>query len=172
MYQAKTIYAEIALKAILYFLETGKYLEIEIHDELKRKAACFVTLRSADGSLRGCIGTLSPVRKNLQEEIIRNAVSSAIHDSRFEPLTAKEAEEISLSTEVLNEPEIVESGEFLDPKKYGLIIEDRNGHRGVLLPDIEGIETVDEQIRIVKRKAGISGNENLEFRRFTSTKFR
>jgi AMMECR1 domain-containing protein len=108
----------------------------------------------------------------LQEEIIRNAVSAAMHDSRFVPLSKSEVETLSLSVEVLNVPELIESAEFLNPRKYGLIIEDRFGRHGVLLPGIEGVDTVAEQIRIVKRKAGINNDENLIFQRFTTTKFR
>jgi AmmeMemoRadiSam system protein A len=172
MYKTQTIFTEIALKAIVHYLKSKTYLKEGCLSELAEPRACFVTLRAADGKLRGCIGTLSPIRENLQEEIIRNAVSAAIHDSRFSPLTIEEIDNISLSVEVLSVPEPVLDLKLLNPKKYGLIISDLYGRRGVLLPDIDGVDTTEEQIRIVKQKAGIYSDKDLNYSRFETVKYR
>ena len=176
MFNPKSIHTKTAFVAISEYLKTGNVLmneKKEIPKELAGKNACFVTLRSGNGDLRGCIGTLSPVYENLYTEIVKNAISSAVRDSRFSKLTIRELNDISLSVEVLSEPELVQNNEQLDPRKYGLIISDGSYRRGVLLPDIEGVDTVTEQIRIVKQKAGIYEikNDNLEFYRFTTDRF-
>ena len=173
MYNPQTIYTEIALNAITEYLKNGNILQSGDFPELEQKASCFVTLKSGNGKLRGCIGTLSPVHEDLQQEIIRNAIAAATRDSRFEELTLYELDEIILSVEVLYPPEKIESIDKLDVKKYGLIISDGNFRRGVLLPNIEGVETVEYQISIVKRKAGIfdESNEGYEFSRFKAEKY-
>ena len=176
MFKPKTIYAKIAFDSITEYLKTGKAVDTNkalTEKELLQKKACFVTLRSRNGNLRGCIGTLSPVYNNLFTEIVKNAISSAVNDSRFPKLTIDELTEISLSVEVLSEPEKIDSINKLNPQKYGLIISDGSYRRGVLLPDIEGVDTVEEQINIVKQKAGIYelNNDKLEFYRFTTEKY-
>ena len=176
MYTAQSIYTKTAFKAIKEFLKTGSTQFIEnqeIPKDFLIKAACFVTLKTDTNKLRGCIGTLNPVYRNLYTEIIRNAVASATRDYRFTPLTLSELKHIKLSVEVLNPPEEIDDIGLLNPKIYGAIISDNTGNRGVLLPDIEGINTVEEQIKIIKRKAGISQNSNkgLTFYRFKTEKY-
>jgi len=176
MYTAQSIHTKTAFKAIKEFLKTGSTQFIEnqeIPKDFLIKAACFVTLKTDTNKLRGCIGTLNPVYKNLYTEIIRNAVASAVRDYRFTPLTLNELKNIKLSVEVLYPPEEIDNLSLLNPKIYGTIISDNAGNRGVLLPDIEGIDTVEEQIKIIKRKAGISQNSNygLTFYRFKTDKY-
>ena len=176
MYLPKTIYTEIALKSIKEFLETGKTTGVEketIPAELFAKKACFVSLHIAkNDDLRGCIGTIEPVRENLFYEIIRNAVSSATRDSRFNSLNIDELDSIKLSVDVLSVPEKTTDLSNHNPKTHGLIISDGNYRRGVLLPNLEGINTAEEQINIVLRKAGISKKEpNLEYYTFTVERF-
>ncbi len=176
MYQPKTIYAKHALNVVTTYVKTGNVLALkkqkEIPEELQIRRACFVTLHHIDGSLRGCIGTLEPQYKNLWLEIISNGVAACSRDSRFSPLASDELEHIEISVDVLSEPEKVEDLNVLNPKKYGVIVTD-GFRRGVLLPDIDGIDTVEQQISIAKRKAGIGSmlNDDLEFYSFTATRY-
>ncbi len=128
------------------------------------RAGAFVSLKKG-GELRGCIGTVEPVRKNLAEEIIMNAVSAGMKDPRFEPVRAEEIDDLEISVDVLMPPERIEDPGGLDPRKYGVLL--RSGQRsGLLLPDLEGIDTAAEQIAIARRKAGIGPHEPVELYRF------
>ena len=177
MYHPKSIYTEIALAAICDYLkgkDTQKPIVGPIPDELRNnRRACFVSLHKTDGSLRGCIGTLEPYERNLVEEISRNAVSAAFHDNRFNPLTEEELDDIELSVDVLTVPEPIHDLNDLDPEIYGVIVTDEKYSRAVLLPSIPSIDTVEKQIEIVKRKAGLSkiSNDQLTFYRFTSNRY-
>ncbi len=171
-----SIHTKIAFSAIKEFLTTNSTQRIEnkkVPNELSCKAACFITLKTDTDKLRGCIGTLKPVYKNLYTEIIKNAVASAFRDNRFYPLTAEELNSIIITVEVLFPPEKIEDISLLNPKIYGAIVADKLGRRGVLLPGIEGIDTVEDQIRIIKSKANIrqKANTNLTFFRFKTEKF-
>ena len=131
---------------------------------LNRRAGAFVSLHK-DGNLRGCIGTIVATQKNLAEEILQNAISACSKDPRFEPVTIDELDSIEYSVDVLGEPERVFDVKDLDVKRYGVIVE--NGERrGLLLPDLEGVDTVEEQIAISKRKAGIRPEEKVALWRF------
>ncbi|MCX6742657.1 MAG: AmmeMemoRadiSam system protein A, partial [Candidatus Parcubacteria bacterium] len=133
---------------------------------LTKKAGVFVTLYY-QGKLRGCIGTLEPTKKNIAEEIKQNAIWSALEDSRFEPVTAKELNDLDISVDVLNPPIVIKDLKELDPKKYGVIVE-AGRKKGLLLPDLEGVNTVAEQISIACEKAGIDENkENFIIYKFT-----
>ena len=105
--------------------------------------------------LRGCIGTTEPQRTTLEEEIIANAISAATQDPRFYPVEKQELENLDISVDVLGAAEEVDGPEDLDPKKYGLVVRTIDGRRALLLPDLEGVDTVDQQIRITCRKGGI-----------------
>ena len=119
----------------------------------KQQAGVFVSLHE-HGELRGCIGTTGPVTENIAQEIIRNAIEAAGYDPRFLPVEESELKDLEISVDVLGEPEPVDSIEELDAKKYGVIVE-KDLHRGLLLPDLEGVDTPQEQIAIAKKKAGI-----------------
>ncbi|MBF0519896.1 MAG: AmmeMemoRadiSam system protein A [Nitrospirae bacterium] len=121
--------------------------------EMRGRAGVFVSLKKG-GQLRGCIGTFSPIRENVAMEIIRNALSAATEDPRFTPVRSDELEEITYSVDVLTAPLKVNDISELNPAKYGVIVAYGN-RRGLLLPDLEGVDTVDEQLRITKMKAGI-----------------
>ncbi|MFA0889938.1 MAG: AmmeMemoRadiSam system protein A [Synergistales bacterium] len=169
----------LARESIRHFLETGGAIPLERARDLypetflwKEKKACFVSLKNLfDGSLRGCIGTLEPTCSCLGEEIIRNAISSATRDPRFDPLSRRELDNISVSVDVLGSPEKIPGPQCLDPKRYGIIVEKGN-RRGVLLPDLEGVDTVDEQMFIASRKAGLAGPEGVGLWRFTVDRYR
>jgi len=157
---------KLARQALRHYLEQGHPLPPPdpLPPFFSRRAGGFVSLKKG-GELRGCIGTVEPVRKNLAEEIIMNAVSAGLRDPRFPPVRLEELDEITFSVDVLMPPEKIESAAELDPARYGVIV--RSGHRsGLLLPDIEGINTVEEQIAIARRKAGIGPHEPVELYRF------
>ncbi len=137
----------------------------ELPEELtNRRAGVFVTLKRA-GRLRGCIGTISAVTDSIAEEIQRNAVSACSEDPRFEPVQPEELGRITYSVDVLGPTERIDSPDALDVKRYGVIVV--SGYRkGLLLPNLEGVDTVEEQIKIAKRKAGIPEDERCRMERF------
>ncbi len=120
-----------------------------------RRAGVFVSLHLPDGSLRGCIGTIEPVWPSIEEEIVHNAISAATRDPRFHPVSPEELGGLDISVDVLTEPEEVKDLTELDPKTYGIIVETGDGRRALLLPDLPGVDRVDQQLRITCRKGGI-----------------
>jgi hypothetical protein len=142
----------------------------DLAEEMKGQAGVFVSLKKR-GQLRGCIGTFAPAAKNIAEEVIHNAISAATRDPRFSPVAPSELEEIDYSVDVLSEPEKIAGPEGLDPKRYGVIV--KSGMRkGLLLPDIEGVDTVQEQIDIARSKAGIYADEPVELYRFEVKRYK
>ena len=136
---------------------------------LKNRAGAFVSLH-IDGDLRGCIGTISPVADSIAEEIIANAISASTRDPRFSPVRVDELPFLEYSVDILKEPERIDSPDELDVKKYGVIVT-KGMKRGLLLPNLESVDTVSEQIAIAKQKAGISINDdNVELERFEVTR--
>lgn len=134
--------------------------------------ACFVCLKTGAGTLRGCVGTVRPSRETLAEEILRNAVGAATRDPRFRPVMADELPLLRYTVDVLESPEPAAPDE-LDPAEFGVIVEDTTGRRrGLLLPAIEGVERVSQQIEIARRKAGIAAGEPLKLYRFRVRRFR
>lgn len=142
----------------------------ELTHEMKERAGVFVSIKK-HGELRGCIGTFEPTKSNVAEEIISNAISSATRDPRFLPVTTAELDNLEYSVDVLTKPELVENVKELDPKKYGVIVES-GFRRGLLLPDLKGVDTADEQIMICRAKAGISDNEPVKLYRFQVRRYR
>ncbi len=136
---------------------------------LETQAGCFVTIHRKDGSLRGCIGTLTPTTRNLAEEIRANAVSSATRDPRFPPVSGKEMDDLYVTVDVLEKPQECDVEE-LDPQEYGVIVES-GARKGVLLPNLPGVRTVADQIRIALAKAGISNKEDFRIYRFKVTRY-
>ncbi|MBI5049700.1 MAG: AmmeMemoRadiSam system protein A [Nitrospirae bacterium] len=143
---------------------------VELPPEMDEKAGVFVSIKKK-GELRGCIGTFSPTTKNVACEIIQNAVSAATEDPRFFPVEPSELDELKYSVDVLSIPEKIKGAEELNPEKYGVIVKSGN-RRGLLLPDLEGVATVEEQIRIAKLKAGISLKEEVELYRFEVRRYK
>lgn len=143
----------------------------EAPSELKEeRAGVFVSLKKG-GELRGCIGTIFPTSENIAEEIRNNAISSATRDPRFLPVQEEELDELEYSVDVLGEPEDIPDMSYLDPKKYGVIV--RSGSRvGLLLPDLEGVDTPEKQVGIAMAKAGIMPGEPIKLQRFTVERFR
>lgn len=135
-------------------------------------SACFVSIKTLDGDLRGCIGTIEPAHAALAEEVIKNGISAATRDPRFPPVEAAELSGLRYSVDVLFPPETAQIDD-LDPKTFGVIVEDEDGsRRGLLLPDIEGVETAAQQIEIAQRKAGIAPGTPIKLSRFRVERFR
>jgi AmmeMemoRadiSam system protein A/AmmeMemoRadiSam system protein B len=138
---------------------------------LAERSPCFVSLKTLEGDLRGCIGTIEPVKDTLAEELIANAISAATIDPRFPPVTGDELSELRYSVDVLL-PAEPSSFEELDPRVYGVIVEDESGrHRGLLLPDITGVDTAKQQVEIATRKAGIPQGTKIKLSRFKVERF-
>lgn len=129
----------------------------DVIPEMQGRAGVFVSIKK-HGQLRGCIGTFSPTRANVAEEVVANAIGSATGDPRFDPVQTSELDELKYSVDVLTRPEPAPDTGKLNPKKHGVIVE-CGYRRGLLLPDLEGVDTVDEQIAICRAKAGIAENE-------------
>ncbi|MCX7667320.1 MAG: AmmeMemoRadiSam system protein A [Atribacterota bacterium] len=163
----------LARRAIEHYLKTGTHLPTPPSLSpvlLSTKGGVFVSLKKGK-SLRGCIGTFLPQRENLAQEIIHNAVSAAVSDPRFLPVQQSELPEITISVDVLSPLELVQDKRLLDPRRYGVLVES-GWKRGLLLPDLEGINTVEEQLRIAMGKAGITPHEPVTIYRFTVERFR
>lgn len=133
-----------------------------------QRAGVFVSLKKF-GELRGCIGTTGPTTGSVMEEIIRNAISAGTGDPRFEPVTADELEYLDYSVDVLGAPEPAQRSD-LDHRRYGVIVE-QGRRRGLLLPDLEGVDSVEEQLSIACKKAGIDPNGKYDIYRFTVTRY-
>ena len=142
----------------------------ELTPEMKERAGVFVSIHK-HGELRGCIGTFEPTKSNIAEEIIANAISSSTRDPRFPPVAVAELNDLEYSVDVLTEPEKVKDASQLDPKKYGVIVES-GFRRGLLLPDLEGVGSVEEQISICRLKAGIAADEPVNLYRFQVRRFK
>lgn len=160
-------YVKLARHTIETYLRTGKRPSVPegLPEELyRRRAGAFVSLKE-DGKLRGCIGTIQAVRNSLAEEIICNAVSACSEDPRFPPVEQWEAQRLTISVDVLGDTERISSPRDLDVERYGVIVT-KGSRRGLLLPNLEGVDTVEQQIAIAKQKAGIKDHETVELERF------
>lgn len=136
-------------------------------DALSTRAGVFVSLKQ-DGSLRGCMGTILPTRDSLAEEVCSNAVSAGCHDPRFKAVSVDELGELVYDVDVLSTPERVTDPKELDPRRYGVIVSASGGRRGLLLPDLDGIDTIADQLGIAARKGGIDlTRDHVMLHRFT-----
>lgn len=160
-------YISLARQTIEAYVRTGRFPDLpeNLPDEIRqRQGACFVSLHH-QGNLRGCIGTLEASRESLALEIQANAISAATRDPRFNPLSLEELDDLEVSVDVLSPAEKIHSIEDLDPQRYGVIVS-LGYRRGVLLPNLEGIDTAEAQVDIARRKAGIGPNEAYDLERF------
>lgn len=166
-------YADLARLVIEEFVRYGTTLRQPdpLPDEMKGKAGVFVSIKK-QGHLRGCIGTFMPAESNLFLEISRNACAAATEDPRFPPLRPEELSQIEISVDVLSEPFKIGSIDELDAQKYGVIVA-KDYRKGLLLPDLDGVPTVDDQLRIAKMKAGISPSDpDVDIYKFTVSRYR
>ncbi len=166
-YPQEDEYVLLAKQSITSYIKEHKKLKVPNNlstELLNNQAGVFVSIHK-DGYLRGCIGTFLPMQNNIAEEIIENAISASTRDPRFEPITEEELKYLEINVDVLTPPEKINTKEELDPKRYGVIVE-KDYRRGLLLPDLEGIDEIDDQINIAKQKAGISKEEEVDLYRF------
>jgi AmmeMemoRadiSam system protein A len=164
---------QLAKDTIESYVRHGKTVQppAELAPEMEKRAGTFVSIHK-HGMLRGCIGTIEPTQANVAQEVIQNAISAAIHDPRFPAIVPEELADLDIKVDVLGEPEPVESQEELDPKRYGVIVKSaRDQRRGLLLPDLEGVDTVEYQVDIARRKAGIMPGEPIELYRFEVVRY-
>ncbi len=131
-----------------------------------KKAGCFVSIKTKDNDLRGCIGTIHPTEDSLIKEIINNAISASTRDPRFPEVVEEELAHLKYSVDILHPPEIATSFEEFDPKIYGIIVTSETGKKGLLLPNLEGVDTVEQQISICQSKAGMHPREKFSLQKF------
>jgi len=158
---------QLAKDATELYVREGKVLDLKeeaLPPDLRQKAGVFVCLK-IHGQLRGCIGTFQPAELTIAQETVRNAISAATCDPRFSCLRTDELDSIDYTVDVLTPPERVKDTSELDPRRYGVIVQS-GSRRGLLLPDLEGVDTVEYQISIAMQKAGIPPGADVELSRF------
>lgn len=160
-------YVSLARQTLEAYIREGSNLDMPQNlpkEMLQDKAGVFVSLKK-NGELRGCIGTIASTTDSIAREIMQNAISAGTGDPRFYPVEEEELDELQYSVDVLMAPEPIQSKEQLDVKRYGVIV--RSGYKsGLLLPNLEGVDIVEEQLEIVLQKAGIAKSENYKMERF------
>lgn len=165
-------HVELARLTIEKFIKEDQVLAVpkNLPEDLKQKAGVFVSIHKKNGDLRGCIGTFMPTTNSIAEEIIRNAIEASSRDPRFAPIEEKELSDLDISVDVLSEPEPVKDIKELNAKKYGIIVLSR-GRRGLLLPDLEGVDTPEQQIAICRQKAWINDTDPITIEKFEVRRF-
>jgi MEMO1 family protein len=143
----------------------------QLPEYLNIRAATFVSIKTGEGRLRGCIGSIEPIYPNAAIEIINNAIKAATTDYRFEPVRVDELDQLIYSVDILSTPEPFEDLSEHDPKIFGLIIETLEGKRGVLLPDLEGINTAEAQLSALRRKIGLQHDSKIRMSRFRVSRY-
>jgi len=163
---------ELARQTIETYVKERKVIKPPqaLSDEMKEEAGVFVSLHDKTGALRGCIGTFLSTTKNVAQEIINNAIESSTRDPRFAPMQEHELANIDIAVDVLSAPEAVKDKKELDAKNYGVIVK-AGFRKGLLLPDLPGVDTPEEQIDICRQKAGIGSNEKVELFKFRVRRF-
>lgn len=160
-------YVRLARASLESYIRNGKTISVppDLPDEMTGKqAGAFVSIHK-HGKLRGCIGTILPTAGSVAEEIIQNAISASTRDPRFDAITEDELKWLEINVDVLGEPEDIESADELDVKRYGVIVS-KGGRRGLLLPDLDGVDTVEQQIAIATQKAGLAPGTPVKLQRF------
>ena len=165
-------YVRLAREALEHYVRENKMLSLKSRslskELINNKAGVFVSIKK-HGELRGCIGTIKPVTDNIAEEILRNAIQAGMADPRFYPVEEEELDQLSYSVDVLDEPEYIEDLDQLDVYTYGVIVSSE-GKSGLLLPNLENVHTVEEQVKIALKKAGIREDEKYNLQRFKVTR--
>ncbi len=166
--ESEDAYVRLARQTIEAYVGERKQISIpkDLPEEMyESRAGVFVSLKE-EGRLRGCIGTIAPVQKNIAEEIIANAISASTKDPRFHPVQPDELDKLVYSVDVLGTPEAITSPDELDVNRFGVIVT-KGRNRGLLLPNLDGVDTVEDQITIAKQKAGISTyDDDVQLERF------
>ncbi len=170
-------YVQLARQTIDEYVRTGRQIPVPsglLQEMYETRAGVFVSIKIKDRTsqeksaplrLRGCIGTIQAVQPSIAQELIHNAISAASRDPRFSPITPQELADLTISVDVLGAMEPIQSARELDVKRYGVVV--TNGYRrGLLLPNLDGVDTVQEQLAIAKQKAGIGEDEPVQLERF------
>jgi AmmeMemoRadiSam system protein A len=158
---------QFARDAVQLFVREGGILTVDersLPEEFRTQAGVFVCLK-VNGRLRGCIGTFQPAEPTVAHETVRNAVSAATCDPRFACIRPEELDTIQYTVDVLTAPEPIQDRSALDPARYGVIVQS-GGRRGLLLPDLDGVDAVDDQVSIAMQKAGIPPGSPVQLYRF------
>ncbi len=174
-------YVRLARATIEKFVKSHKRLRFpedlpqglaeELPEEAtKDRAGAFVSVHK-NGMLRGCIGTIGPVQDSIAEEIISNAISAVSRDPRFDKVRENELDLLEINVDILGKPEYIDGPQYLDVKRYGVIVS-CGSRRGLLLPDLEGVDTVEDQISIAMRKGGITPDDNYRLQRFEVVRYK
>ncbi len=176
MFNPKTSYAKIAYDVILFFVSTGqirKTSEDKISMDLKLNRACIVSIFDLNDNLLRSYGDINPKHSFLYDEIIENAIGAASKDKNLEPIKSSQLNQIKVCVDVLSVPHIADNLKELKPHKHGLFIRDRSGKSGFIMPNIKGVNTVEEQIEQLKHNIGISEEDNskLDILFFKSTRY-
>jgi len=162
---------KLAKDAVEAYVRGGKTIQPQnLTPEMKEKAGVFVCIKKY-GELRGCIGTFEPTQENVAKEIVANAISTATRDPRFPPVSTNELKLLDYTVDVLTKPEPVSGKDQLDPRRYGVIVQ-AGRRKGLLLPDLEGVDTVDYQIDICRQKGGIAPDEPVKLYRFEVKRYK
>ncbi len=159
-------YVQLARKALHSYLEDDSLPASS--DRARPSGGIFVSLHQGD-RLRGCVGTIGPGPDPLETEIAKQAVNAAVRDPRFPPLTPDEIDGLDITVYILDTPVEVHDVSELDPSRFGIVVEDDRGRRGLLLPDLPGVDTAQTQIDIARRKAGIQHPDRMSLYRFGAT---
>jgi AmmeMemoRadiSam system protein A len=165
--EAEDEYVRLARMSLEHYIKKGRMIRLPENlstDMTSRRAGTFVSIKK-QGKLRGCIGTTAPTADSVAQEIINNAISAGTRDPRFSPISKEELKDLVYSVDVLGPTETITSKEELDVKRYGVIVS-KGRRRGLLLPNLEGVDTVEDQIAISKQKAGIEEEEEVSLERF------
>ncbi|ATW27230.1 AmmeMemoRadiSam system protein A [Candidatus Formimonas warabiya] len=161
----------LARRALEEYIKSGSIISPpeKLNGVQKQRAGVFVSLKK-HGQLRGCIGTIEPTQDSVAQEIIQNALSAGTRDPRFHAVTLRELDDLTYSVDVLHPAEAISGLEELDPKRYGVIV--KSGRKsGLLLPNLEGIDSAEEQVEIARNKAGIRPGEPIELERFEVVRY-
>lgn len=169
---AESTVVKLARKAIEEYVKKRKKIKApqNLSEKMEEQKGVFVSIKK-NNQLRGCIGTISATQENVASEIINNAISACARDPRFPPVREDELEQLKISVDIIGKKEPVASIDQLDPQKYGVIVK-RGNQKGLLLPDLEGINTAQEQVEIARRKAGISVGTEIDLFRFKVERYR
>jgi len=169
------LYCSLAKQAVEKYIKEEKVLGSlkKLPAEFKKRAGIFVTIYN-NKDLRGCIGTFHGTKPNLAEEIIDNAIMAATRDWRFESITKEELSRLSYEVSVLEKPEQIKDIEELDPEKYGIIVKEQSsGRSALLLPELEGLDTIEKQLDACYMKSGIDpGAKQVVIHKFKTTKYK
>ena len=161
----------LAIRAVKHHIEKGRPLPCPdpLPEGMETQAGTFVSIKK-NKLLRGCIGTIQPKYANLAEEVIQNAIKAASEDPRFPSIEKKELDQLTISVDVLTAPEKIDDTSSLELKRYGLIVRHK-GRQGLLLPDLENIKSVDQQLKVCLKKGGIKESDPYELFRFEVKRF-